>query len=56
MLGAGDAMKQVTSKRTVCSNSSSKTLGEDSKETLTAITTITKEAAVGIKGTRDKVR
>ena len=56
MLGAGDAMKLVISKRTVCPNDSSKTLGEGLNETLIAIAITAKEVTAGIKGIRDEVR
>ena len=56
MLGAGDAMRLATSKRTVYSNSFSKTLGEGPNETLIRITTTVEEAAAESKGTRIEVR
>ena len=56
MLGAGDVMKQGIFKRTVYPNSSSKTLEEDLKETLIAITTTAEEAVAETLGTRDEVR
>ena len=56
MLGAEDAMKQDISRRTVCPNSSNKTLEEGPKETLTTIVITAEEAAAEIKGTRDEVR
>ena len=56
MLGAEDAMKLVTFKRTVYPNSFSKIFGGDLKETLIIITIIAKEAAAGIKGTRAEMK
>ena len=49
-------MRLAISKRTVCPNDSSKTLGEGPKEILIIIVTTAEEAAEGIKDTRDKVR
>ncbi len=56
MLGAEDAMKSATSKRTVCLSDSSKTLGEGPNETLIVIVTIVEEAVAETSDIRDKVR
>ena len=56
MLDAGDAMRSVISKRTVCLNGFSKTMGEGLHEILIAITITVKEVAAEIKGIRDKMK
>ncbi len=56
MLDAGDAMKQVTFKRTACPNGSSKTPGEGPRGALTITTITAEEAVAGIKDIRVKVR
>jgi len=56
MLDAGDAMRSVISKRTVCPKGSSKIMEEGLHEILIAITITTEEALAGTQDTRDGVR
>ncbi len=56
MLGAGDATKLAISRKTVCLNDSSKTMGEGLHEILIAITITVEEVAAEIKGIRDKMK
>ena len=56
MLDAGDAMRSVISKRTVCPKGSSKTMEEGLHEILIAITITVEEVVAEIKGIKDGMR
>ena len=56
MLGAGDATKLAISRKTVCLNDSSKTMGEGLHEILIAIAITVEEVVEGIKDIRVKMK
>ncbi len=56
MLDAGDAMRSVISKRTVCPKGSSKTMEEGLHEILIAIIITAEEAMAETLDTKDGVR